>query len=193
MPRLTSISQELNSHLKNAFTVRLIVMHSSPADLRVFAAGGVLAGCVQGLAGVLLGAVAVATTALGALINAGRWVVQIVLLGLLFTLLFEYYPQFVEDAIRYYNDGFGSGLRNTSAMMPAPARSLGPPVKRTPRSAASCCASRVLKKSGCRSCATAEGDGSRRRRGAAGGATDAQRRPAPADLLRSGQQRRRRP
>jgi hypothetical protein len=87
------------------------VMHSSPADLRVFAAGGVLAGCVQGLAGVLLGAVAVATTALGALINAGRWVVQIVLLGLLFTLLFEYYPQFVEDAIRYYNDGFGSGLR----------------------------------------------------------------------------------
>jgi len=30
MPRLTSISQELNSHWKNALTVRLIVSHSRP-------------------------------------------------------------------------------------------------------------------------------------------------------------------
>lgn len=86
-------------------------LHGTESNVRTLSAYGVLGAAVQGGVGVSLAFAAVTTTVFGGIVTAGRWVLRIALLGVLFTFLFEYYPQLVEDVIGFYNDGFGSGLR----------------------------------------------------------------------------------
>eukprot|EP00961_Rhodomonas_salina_P276166 3730994-Rhodomonas_salina.1 len=87
------------------------VVSGTPSDFKTSGAFAVLSSSVLGGWNLILGAGVVATTTVGGVLRVGRWIVQVTVLGLLLTFVLEYYPALVEDAILFYNNGFGLGLR----------------------------------------------------------------------------------